>query len=128
MRQAYQELFDRNEYVYELPREKLASLITEVTGFEKDNRAAQAMVATFCQLKELANFEANFNGVIENGKVDQLPVENQLPPTTVAPAPKEFGGVGMNIAYTINLNLPETTNPDVFNAIFKALKENLLTR
>ncbi|MCH8069418.1 MAG: hypothetical protein IID16_09165, partial [Candidatus Marinimicrobia bacterium] len=27
--------------------------------------------------------------------------------------------VGFNISYTINLNLPETTNPDVFNAIFR---------
>jgi hypothetical protein len=33
---------------------------------------------------------------------------------------------GLNVAYTINLNLPETTNPDVFNAIFRALKDNLL--
>ena len=36
------------------------------------------------------------------------------------------GQVGFNVSYTINLNLPETTNPDVFNAIFKSLKENLL--
>ncbi len=128
IRQAYQELFDRNEYVYDLPRDKLTSLITEMTGLEKDNRAAQAMVATFCQLKELANFETELGSVSENSKVDLPPIENQLPRVNNLPAPKEIGGVGMNIAYTINLNLPETTNPDVFNAIFKALKENLLAR
>jgi hypothetical protein len=30
------------------------------------------------------------------------------------------------ISYTINLNLPATTDVEVFNAIFKSLKENIL--
>jgi hypothetical protein len=33
----------------------------------------------------------------------------------------------LKLSYTINLNLPESTNPDVFNAIFRSLKENLLS-
>jgi len=35
-------------------------------------------------------------------------------------------GIGMNLSYTINLNLPETKDPEVFDAIFSALKEKLL--
>jgi hypothetical protein len=31
-----------------------------------------------------------------------------------------------NFSYTINLNLPETTDVEVFNAIFRSLKEHLL--
>jgi hypothetical protein len=34
--------------------------------------------------------------------------------------------VGLNLSYTINLNLPPTSDIAVFNAIFKSLKENLL--
>ena len=34
--------------------------------------------------------------------------------------------VELKVGYTINLNLPETNDPEVFNAIFKALRENLL--
>jgi hypothetical protein len=34
--------------------------------------------------------------------------------------------VGLNLGYTINLNLPATSDPAVFNAIFRALKEHLL--
>jgi hypothetical protein len=34
--------------------------------------------------------------------------------------------LGMNLGYTINLNLPATTDVAVFNAIFKSLKEHLL--
>jgi len=32
----------------------------------------------------------------------------------------------IGLSYTINLNLPATTDIDVFNAIFKSLRENLL--
>jgi hypothetical protein len=34
--------------------------------------------------------------------------------------------IGFNLGYTINLNLPATSDPAVFNAIFKSLKEHLL--
>ena len=33
----------------------------------------------------------------------------------------------MNLSYTINLNLPATSDIAVFNAIFKSLKENVLS-
>jgi hypothetical protein len=54
---------------------------------------------------------------------------------TIKKEPKEEEGEGdltgapvakLGITYTINLNLPATTDVEVFNAIFKALKENLL--
>jgi len=32
----------------------------------------------------------------------------------------------MQLGYTINLNLPATSEVAVFNAIFKSLKDNLL--
>jgi hypothetical protein len=32
----------------------------------------------------------------------------------------------MGLSYTINLNLPATTEIEVFNAIFRSLRENLL--
>ena len=35
-------------------------------------------------------------------------------------------GEGINLSYTINLNLPPTTDVEVFNAIFKSLKQHLL--
>jgi len=35
---------------------------------------------------------------------------------------------GLNLGYTINLHLPATSDIAVFNAIFKSLRENLLSR
>jgi len=37
-------------------------------------------------------------------------------------------GLGLNLSYTINLNLPASSDIAVFNAIFKSLKDNLLRR
>lgn len=119
----YKELYDRNEFAHALTREKLNSLVIEMTGAEKDNRVAQAITATFWTLKELADFDS---------KIPLRPSPSSAPePRPEAAASQsrvadQARAVGFNVAYTINLNLPETTNPEVFNAIFRALKDNLL--
>lgn len=125
----YKELFDRNEYAYELSRDKLIGKIMEITGLEKDNRATIAMAGTFIALKEFADFETAPLEISETheSQDDQIIKEINLPNENMARQNiKPAENLGFNVAYTINLNLPETTNPDVFNAIFKSLKENLL--
>jgi Family of unknown function (DUF5343) len=123
LRIGYKDLYDRNEFAHALPREKLNALIIEMTGAEKDNRAAQAIAATFWTLKELADFDARRP---EHGPAPSS--TEHLADTKVVPqrVGEQARQVGFNVAYTINLNLPETTNPEVFNAIFRALKDNLL--
>jgi hypothetical protein len=39
---------------------------------------------------------------------------------------EEFAEGRLRLSYTINLNLPATTEVEVFNSIFKSLRENLL--
>jgi hypothetical protein len=127
LRIGYKELFDRKEYVQDLSRDKLKALVIEMTGVEKDNRTAEAIAATFTALKEMANFDAPAATPEPLREVvpAERPVQNGAEPQRHAAA--EMGkNFGLNVAYTINLNLPETTNPDVFNAIFRALKDNLL--
>src|ERR1700730_5859113 len=62
VRNAYSALFDRNEFAYNLGKEKLASLVTEMTGQAKDSSVAKLIVNTFCTLKEGADFENRFDG------------------------------------------------------------------
>jgi hypothetical protein len=125
IRRAYSELFDRNEYAHELSKDKLAGLITEITGAAKDDSATRHAVSTFLALKEFADFDATYDATEEED--DGIVVGPNGPSTpfpAMAPAPRENIRLGMG--YTINLILPETTNPEVFNAIFKSLNENLL--
>ncbi|WP_417820637.1 DUF5343 domain-containing protein [Terasakiella sp.] len=123
MREAFKDLFDRNEWASDMEKAKLQSLMIEVTGLEKDNRSLQLMMSTFSALKAFADFEATEDAAVPEVTVKPETVRNDEPVQTASQAAQS---VGMNLAYTINLNLPETTDPEVFNAIFKALKENLL--
>jgi hypothetical protein len=127
IRSAFSELFERNEYAHDLPKDKLTGLITEITGASKDDSTTRYTVSTFLALKEFADFDAA--SVQERSEPARstdrvtLAIQDEQPRR-----PVQSDNVDFAVSYTINLNLPETTNPDVFNAIFRALKENLLTR
>ncbi|MBG6207653.1 hypothetical protein IWQ49_002309 [Labrenzia sp. EL_126] len=125
---AYRELFDRNEYVYELSREKLLGQVIEVTGSAKEDRVTKAIVGTFCALNDLADFEADLE-MDRNATPNQDSVEQQAMDTPRYESQQivtDPSDVELRVGYTINLNLPETSDPEVFNAIFRSLKENLL--
>ena len=123
----FRDLFDRNEYVYELNREKLTSLIVEVTGGTRKEGKTLAIVRTFLALNELADFEGN-GGLQESEQ--SIPTRSESLPAPVGSDPVigADDSVDLRVSYTINLNLPETTDPNVFNAIFVALRENLLKK
>jgi hypothetical protein len=118
LRRGYHEIFERNEYAYGLDREKFKGLVVEITGLEARNRAVQMICQTFELLRGMADFEAK-EPVKEEENV------NPLPPEGDHGVREDFG---LNLSYTINLVLPKTDDPSVLNAIFRALRENLLKR
>lgn len=119
MRFAYAPLTKRNEYWYAASDDDLRGLIIEETGQGDDSSVASLILNTIKQLKKFAKFEKEPEvqppAVIEQPPVVQQP---QLPPPGQS--------LGLNVGYTINLNLPATSDIAVFNAIFKSLRENLL--
>jgi hypothetical protein len=127
LKYGYAELYKRNEYVHELSDAKLKGLIVEVTGQEHDSSSVTNATSCFKHIKAFADFGATaFSGeTIRQIDRDQAPPASQVPSQIQLPPPHN-GGVGLNLAYTINLNLPATSDIAVFNAIFKSLKENLL--
>lgn len=133
----YGPLYSRNEYMHQLSDEKLRGLIIEETGAGGDSSVATMILNCIKAIKKHANFHAKNRAITvdvpdsstwrgsdvkpgqggssgNNGGVD---LENIA---------SLSGGMGLNLAYTINLNLPATSDISVFNAIFKSLKENLL--
>jgi hypothetical protein len=73
-------------------------------------------------LKAFANFNASepLPPAIINL---ETPKREDRPP---AGAERTNKVLGFNLGYTINLNLPATSDAAVFDAIFKSLKEHLL--
>jgi hypothetical protein len=121
LRTGYRELFERNEYANKLNKDSFRSLVVEITGLEAKSRVVQLICQTFENLRGLADFEASLppkEADNETAHVDTLPADN-------LPLAGEFG---LNLAYTINLVLPKTDDPAIFNAIFRALRDNLLRK
>lgn len=117
LKTGYKPLYEVNEYVHDLDDKHLKGLIVQVTGHEDDSSVVAHIRNTFKKLKAVADFDATTGEPVEEESVEQ----HVQPKGAV-----EREELGFNISYTINLNLPPTTNIEVFNAIFKSLKENLL--
>lgn len=128
MKEAFSEIFDRNTYAQDLDKGKLTGLVVEITGAAPEDRTTGAIVGTFFALNDLADFDAeNEADSIEDASIsEKIELTQQENNRVGASLRNGTEQVDFRIGYTINLNLPETTDPEVFNAIFKALKENLL--
>lgn len=128
IRELYEPLFGMNEYIYDLDTAKLKGLIVEATGAESNSAVVQKTLSTFQALKKRADFEGDktivddmpLSDYTENLK-PSFPIVQQHAGTTNADKSK-----GINLSYSINLNLPATTDIEVFNAIFKSLKQHLI--
>jgi hypothetical protein len=123
VRSAYAPLYVRNEFMHELADEALVGLLVEETGLPHDSGPVKLMLSTIKHLKTFADFQ---NIKESHSSIDQVDLESS--PSSGSgqdrlPTSQTFG---LNLGYTINLNLPATSDPEVFDAIFKSLKQNLL--
>jgi Family of unknown function (DUF5343) len=118
----YRELSQANEYFYKLPDKALQDLILQVTGAPAGSSVARLTFATLKHLKSFADFDPDADAMDMASASAALPAQQvERPPAHRA------DGVGLNLSYTINLNLPATSDQAVFNAIFRSLKEHLLS-
>jgi uncharacterized protein DUF5343 len=122
LRDAYRPLFQANEYAWKLDKKDLMAKLRSLTGAAEDDANIQYVASTFLELAKLANW----TGTAPKPKRE----ENEAPEVNTG---GDRGGDdgkglegGLRLSYTINLNLPATTEIEVFNAIFKSLRENLL--
>lgn len=124
IRIGYAPLYKRNEFADQLSKPKLEGLMKEITGAEAGSSTLGAMVNTFESLKTFADFGT---------QIDPSPPMSDDPPPSPSedhqstrPLPTNDDLGGLRFGYTININLPNTNDIAVFNAIFKALKEHLI--
>lgn len=124
LRLGYREVFERNEHADGLTKEQFKGLVVEITGLEPKNRVVQLVCQTFEALKQLADFDAKLPAEATEKKHDT----DQSPPGQERPLKITGDEVDLHLSYTISLVLPKTDDPAVFNAILRALRENLLRR
>jgi hypothetical protein len=123
----YAPLSQANEYFYDLNDKDLAALVVQVTGAGQGDQVAKLTVSTLKMLKAYADFEGK--GADEKTADESQNRSADAPSGTKEDRPKKLvdGHVRLGLSYTINLNLPATADQAVFNAIFRSLKEHLLS-
>lgn len=125
IRIGYADLYNRNEYWHKLNKSEFKDFLIEVLELDPKNQVLNFLTATVEALKGLANFEET--GGESNSTQEEITkdveVKNGEERSNII-----LTNSGLNLSYTINLNLPETSDIKVFDAIFKSLKENILNK
>jgi hypothetical protein len=119
IRLAFSDIYKANEYAHNLSKDDLTSKLRVLTGAAEDDPYIPSVVGTFMELKKLADFSSTKKQPVSDESKELLPAE--MGARQAKPIHTTLG-----LSYTINLNLPATTEIEVFNAIFKSLKEHLL--
>jgi hypothetical protein len=123
LRRAFAELFRRNEFIHRADADKVRDLIVEITGLNKNDPVVRAIAGTFQAIKGFVDVTK-----VSDEEADKAGRSDAAAGNSGDGAPIDQSSrreIGLN--YHINVVLPETTNVQVFNAIFRSLKENLLS-
>lgn len=126
MRIGFETLYEMNEYVHDLTDVDLKSLVVQATGAAPASSTVKAIVGSFKALKAYADFDAQEATPEEDQKDTKANNEVQLPSTEKKKPRSVTNSLDLKLGYTINLNLPATTDIAVYDAIFKSLKDHLL--
>lgn len=118
LKRGYRPLYEINEYAHELDEPGLKALIVQVTGEEKKSKTVNLIAKSFQALNSFANHDA----VAEDDDSAESHETNEESTDEKA----RHGRAALGLNYTINLQLPATSDIGVFNAIFKSLREHLL--
>lgn len=118
LRNAFGELFKRNEYVYRADESVIKDSLVEITGLKRNDPIIRLMYTTFDVIKSFVNTDPTRN--------QDINIEDSGSTTEQTPLKHEPQKIKLGLSYQINIVLPETENVAVFNAIFKSLRDNLL--
>jgi hypothetical protein len=124
VRDAYTDLFQVNANAQEMTVAEVKAKMKTLTKGQYSDKVIGQMASTFRALVEIADFSAvNQQSPIakhdEEPAVDDRPTP-QLPLEGAVPV-RQLGG----LVYNINLHLPESRDPAVYDALFRSLTVHL---
>jgi hypothetical protein len=125
IREAYDDLFairtDANNMEVDEVRGKLKTL----TQGQKSDNVINQMAATFRALCDLADWTESPAKENEKPPKPEEP-PNTEPPEFVPPLNKQGNGHDLQLHYNIQIVLPESRDPKVYDALFASLRRHLL--
>jgi hypothetical protein len=121
LRHGYAEIFKRNQYAHRADEKTLTDVIVSITGLPRSEKIVRYILNTFQTFQAFAR-----------SATDEVPKMVGSEPRVAEQATEKPDGrdtaapMGIGLVYNINVALPETTDIDVYNAIFRSLRANLL--
>lgn len=121
LKNGFAEIFKRNKYANRLDEKSLLDIVVTVTGLPRNDKVVRAVLSTFQVFQTFATGakEEPFSESPDENQPARLGrgLEGAAPPQSPSP---------LGLTYNINVVLPETTNVEVYNAIFRSIRANLL--
>lgn len=125
LKNAFGELFRRNEYIHKADESSVKDTIVEITGLKKNDPIIRLMYASFDAIRSFIVGEVvrSADGNKAQQQDDSFAnIQTHVDGATTT----SVSGFALGLSYQINIVLPETENVAVFNAIFRSLRDNLL--
>jgi hypothetical protein len=116
IKNAYPEIYKRSEYAHSVPDAKIKDIIVEITGLQSTDPIVGYIKSTFNIIKSYIGTATSTDD--SQTASDSSTMESNEISSVVKPA--------VGLSYHINIVIPETSNVAVLNAIFRAVKDNLL--
>jgi hypothetical protein len=124
MREAYADLFELNVNANTWSRDEVKNKLKTLTQGQFSDDVLGKMATTFKALADEADFEAVEPAERPAEEEEQITpaAENGKPPDVLVPR----RGVNLGgLVYTIQIQLPESRDPAVYDALFRSLKTHL---
>lgn len=129
IREAYSDLFAINKNAQNMTAEEVKNKLRTLTLGQKSDNVLSLMANTFKALTALADWETPPSAEPPAIPAAELPPAavpgERVPPVTPATALPALASNNLQLHYDIQIHLPESRDPAVFDAIFQALRKHL---
>lgn len=128
LRDAYSDLFELNTGAHKMGREEVKNKLKTLTQGQFSDDVLGKMAGTFVALCAEADFDAVAPAEPPVSETEQKSDEEEisdLPRDGVAGSRKQHGVALGGLVYNIQLQLPESRDPAVYDALFRSLKTHL---
>jgi hypothetical protein len=126
IREAYEDLFRINRKAHEMTTTDAKNKMKTLSEGAYTDRVLTQMAGTFMTLVKSADFSRAPTPEPGSGSETKSPAEQPEDATPPALSSHSLGSAPpfASLAYNLNIQLPESRDPAVYNAIFKALREH----
>jgi len=122
IREAYADLFQVNNKANDLTQKEIKNKLKTLTQGQSSDAVLEKMALTFKTLSGLADFTAE---VATQPKLPDATAKEQKAEPVSLPRRDVTGALG-GLVYNIQIHLPESRDPAVYDALFRSLREHLL--